>query len=153
MGTKHIVAMTLLPIYCPKYTAALEPQNKSECHAAGGEWIGPLGLASFFMCEYQMKDGGKDCSDASECESDRCNGKEMLPSVFEKYKKCAQKTLESEACKSWPPNTPACEYIKICEKGVGWPPSPPGECARTNNAVDCVRPVIRGVVHQMECTE
>lgn len=38
------------------------------CEAAGGEWIGPVGF-DHYECKLPTIDGGKPCSDSSECHS------------------------------------------------------------------------------------
>ncbi len=45
------------------------PQNEADCIEAGGRW-GNIGLATYESCNLPTSDGGKICSDRSECESE-----------------------------------------------------------------------------------
>ena len=45
-----------------------EAYTESECKEAGGEWL-YIKFESQFICEIATKDGGKECSDNSQCMS------------------------------------------------------------------------------------
>jgi hypothetical protein len=45
--------------------------ERTKCLAEGGEWL-PEGLAGIERCVRHSRDGGKPCSDGSECEFNRC---------------------------------------------------------------------------------
>jgi len=48
-------------------TQTTVPINKQDCEARGGEW-GRFGMAQIEQCNLPTSDGGKTCTDRSQCE-------------------------------------------------------------------------------------
>ena len=56
------------------------PTNKRACESQDGQW-GIVGLSAFPVCNLPTADGGKSCTDGSQCESRKCLANESTISA------------------------------------------------------------------------
>jgi hypothetical protein len=66
LGLIALVGLTDEPKAIPK---PIRPESESDCLAKGGKWIlYPMG--QFYFCAVNTRDGGKVCTDDSQCQGD-----------------------------------------------------------------------------------
>lgn len=58
----------------PGDTKIAVPANEEQCKSLGGEW-GRFGMADILRCNLPTKDGGKSCTDGSQCEAGICSAR------------------------------------------------------------------------------